>query len=100
LYATTTLQAALSHSSDSSAPTQSVFLAEAQPLEDYSPYGGVAETLAGQSLQKAAPLRDGGRRVLVYVLFEKLLRDLVHLLGGLPPPLLGLRESPGLAIRA
>ena len=68
-------QAALSHSSRSSAPTL-LFSAEAHPLEQ-PPDGGVAQDLARGALQEASSLRDGSGRALLDVLFEKLLRHLV-----------------------
>jgi hypothetical protein len=74
---TVTLQAALSHSPRSTAPTVR-FLAEAKLLEQ-PPYGRVTEGDAGDARQEAASFGDGGRRALFHVLFEQLLRRLVGL---------------------
>src|SRR3712207_3086558 len=63
---TITLQAALCHSSRSSAPIVR-FLREAQPLHQ-PPYGRVAQLCSRYVLQEAASLADGGGRALLYVL--------------------------------
>jgi hypothetical protein len=49
-------------------------------------------------LQKEAPLSDGCRRTLPDVIFEQLLRVWSVLGGGLPPPFVGSRDDPRLAI--
>jgi hypothetical protein len=77
--ATITLQAALSHSSRSGAPTVR-FLGEAKPLHQ-PPYGRVAHIRSRYVLQKAASFADGGARALLYVLFEKGSGFLVRLAG-------------------
>src|SRR5918995_2381090 len=80
------------------APPQSVFLAEAHPLEE--PLERLyAQGLARHALQKAASVSDGGRRTLMDVLFEQSLDGFIRL-GGLPPPFLGSRDSPRSAILA
>ena len=73
--ASVTLQAALSHSSRSNAPTV-LFSAEAHPLQE-PPQGRFAESLASEALQEVTSVCDGGRRPCAYVLFEKLLGRLL-----------------------
>src|ERR671917_1495931 len=60
------------------APPQSVFLAEAHPLEEpLEPRD--AQELARHALQKAASVSDGGRRTLMDVLFEQSLDGFIRL---------------------
>jgi hypothetical protein len=74
--ATVTLQAALRHSSRSSAPTV-VFSRVAPPLEE-PPQGHVAKALASELLQEAAPFSNGDRESCAYVLLEEFARGLVR----------------------
>ena len=69
-----------------------MLFAEAEPLE-HPLDGGVAQDLARGALRDAAPLGYGGRWAAVYIFFEQLLGGFIHLLGGLPPPILGSRDS-------
>ena len=95
--ATITFQATLSQSSRSIAPTV-LFSRETQALEN-SPYGGVAQRLAREVLQEAAPACDGGCRTLLHVLFKELCGSLIDR-GGPPGPLLGGEGSFWRAILA
>jgi hypothetical protein len=61
----------LRHSSGSIAPTLSFFSAEAHPFEE-PPQGDFAKALAGEALQEATPLFDGGGGPGAYVLLEEL----------------------------
>src|SRR5215204_4510544 len=49
------------------APPQSFFSAETHTLHK-PPHGGLAEALSGETFQEAAPLANGGRGPVAYVL--------------------------------
>jgi hypothetical protein len=83
-WASVTLQAALSHSSCSAAPTL-LFSAPSQAFRR-PPDGGVAQALSGDALEEANPLRDGRGGALFRVFVEKLLRFLFYLRGPARPP--------------
>jgi hypothetical protein len=83
LPATITSQSALNHSSRSIAP-KVPFSAEAKALQELS-YGRVVKAGARGVLQETAPVRNGGRRAFLHVLFEELFGVLADLRGRLPP---------------
>src|SRR5918993_5276483 len=76
------------------APPQSFFSREPHPFEE-SPQGGLAEAHASDSLQKAAPLFDGGGGSGAYVFFEQPLCAFVGFWGPTTPLLWSKRPSLG-----